>query len=210
MQSHSEVLRIRASTYESQGPNLVHESSSLLFSRQACFSSLVSSLSIWSVTASVPVPSSFHFPGFLESPTSLLRWRPTSSSLSLFAPSWSWPLVSWLWWFISILWWHSTSSASSTTKVKTMTSPTWSVMTWWRWVPCRATQPGRGRRAVGRVAAWRQSMTEMRTEYRCLVQKRGGPWKDRSAGICHLSGSRWKEKHTGRWVIYPHLCVVKM
>ena len=43
MQSHSEVLRIRASTYESQGPNLVRESSSLLFSRQACFSSLVSS-----------------------------------------------------------------------------------------------------------------------------------------------------------------------
>ncbi|KAJ8780551.1 hypothetical protein J1605_011466 [Eschrichtius robustus] len=38
----------------------------------------------------------------------------------------------------------------------------------------------------------------------------GGSWKDRSEGIDHLSGPRWKKKHTAKQItIHPHLCVAK-
>ena len=48
--------------------------------------------------------------------------------------SWFWRWACWLWWCISTPWWPSTSSESSTTRVKTESRPTWSVTTCWLWV----------------------------------------------------------------------------
>ena len=77
-------------------------------------------------------------------------------------------------------------------------------------IPCRATwSPGLAG-TEGLWVEWRQSRTEMRVEHRCLIRKGGGSWKDRSDGIDHLSGPRWKEKHTAKRItIHPHMCVVK-
>ena len=48
--------------------------------------------------------------------------------------SWFWRWACWPWWCISTPWWPSTSSESSTTRVKTGSHPTWSVTTCWLWV----------------------------------------------------------------------------
>lgn len=66
MQSHSEVLSIRASAYKSQGPNLVRKSPSLLSSpdKPVFFSGLISLLASGVSPPSFPSPhrSTFLFP----------------------------------------------------------------------------------------------------------------------------------------------------